>query len=589
MNFATAQAARRGISCQLASGIGFQRVRYRWSLLTACLLLVHFAIPPEHVVLCQEPTRIRLTDYTDRSGIDFTHTDGSSGGRYLVEPVASGMASFDYDLDGRVDVYFVNGAPLKGSKTTDVPTNMLYRNLGGFQFDSVTGPSGLGDASFGLGVVCGDYDNDGFDDVYLSNFGPNALYHNNGDGTFSSVENQPALTRGDKTGGGVCMLDIDADGNLDIYATNYIKFDYQIPPSNFRGRVVYGGPLLYPKETDNLIRNVGNGSFVDISDEAGIGGTPGWGMGTICFDFDQDGDTDIFVANDSMRNFLWQNDGRGKFTDAAVLSGVAYDHRGDPQGSMGVDMADVDGDLLPDLYQTAYTKQFATLYKNVGGGLFEDATQRMGAGVGTFYPVNWGTGFCDFDNDGDKDLFIAHGHIHDNMDDLDDTVSYKIANQVLENRAGRKFVDVTKSAGSGLQIVESSRAIAIDDLDIDGRPDVVILNSRTRANVLKNESETPGNWLFLQLVGTQCNRSAAGTRLIVRANSKAQMLEVHCGRGYQSHFGTRLHFGLGNAVAADSIEVHWHGGAKESFENVKANSLVLIRQGMPLLHMETSR
>lgn len=531
-------------------------------------------------------SQITLKDYTAKSGVNFEHRDGSSGRHYLVEVVAAGMASFDYDSDGRQDLLFLNGAALPGSDYDQPPCNATFRNQGGFAFHDVTQRCGLADIGFGLGVTVGDYDNDGFPDVYVSNFGPNALYRNNGDGTYVKVAEQTVLECGDKAGGGCCMLDMDADGDLDIYAASYMNFDFNIPPSEFRGRIVYGGPLLYEKATDNLLANHGDGQFQDVSRQAGIEAVAEWGMGTVCFDFDQDGDTDIFVANDSTKNTLWTNDGGGSFTDTALLMGVAYDHRGDPQGSMGADVADFDGDLWLDLFQTAYTKQLATLYQNMEGFFFQDATLATGAGVGTLYLVNWGTGFVDFDNDGDKDIFIANGHIHDNMDDLDDTVSYKLTNQVLENRNGKKFVDISANCGDGLLPRESSRGIAIDDFDCDGRPDVVVLNSRTFPTVLRNESPQNGHWIELNFVGLRSNRDAIGSQVLLTADGRNQRLEVHSGRGYQSHFGSTLHFGVGQAQTIDRLEIHWHGQETQVIEDLDCDAVYVIREGKRPVRIE---
>lgn len=536
----------------------------------------------------EPPTKIRFRDATPQSGIDFQHIDGSSGRHYLVETVASGMASFDYDLDGRIDIHFLNGAAIKGIEYSVPPINGTFRNRGDMTFADVSRACGLDDIGFSMGVTVGDYDNDGFPDVYLSNFGPNALYHNNGDGTFSKLD-QPVLTCGSKVGSGVAMLDIEGDGDLDIYAAHYIQFDYDMrPPSIFRGRIVYGGPVLYPPEADSLLRNNGDGTFEDISQESGIGLLAEWGMGVVCLDFDVDGDTDIFVANDSTKNFLWENDGRGHFTDVALATGVAYNHRGEAQGSMGADVGDFNGDLLPDIHVTAFTKQLTLLYENMASGFFQDSTLRTGAGAGTFYLVNWGNAFGDFDNDGDKDLFIANGHIHDNMDDLDDTVSYKLRNQVFENSSGRKFTDVSRLCGDGLAVKESSRGIAADDFDNDGHIDIAVLNSRTMPTILYNESIDQGNWVLIDLVGVQSNRSAAGSRVVITCGAKSQMLEVHCGRSYQSHFGSRLHFGIGSTPNIDRIDVHWHSGEVETHTDVEANALLKIRQGQSILRFEGS-
>ncbi len=556
------------------------RLNFRSATLAIVAVVAAFATK----VAAEDTTSIRFGNIpTTASGLDFIHADGSSGRHYLIEAVASGLATFDYDLDGDIDIYFLSGAALPGTVYQVPPTNRLYRNDGDWKFTDVTRQAGLGDSGFGLGVAVGDYDNDGWPDVYLNNFGSNALYRNNGDGSFSELE-QETLACGTKVGGGASMLDIEGDGDLDIYVANYIRFDFEThPKSVFHGRVVYGGPVLFATEPDNLLRNNGDGTFTDISQSAGISEFSEWGMATIAFDADDDGDTDIFVANDSTMNFLWENDGHGKFTETGLLSGTAYDFNGNPQGSMGVDVADINGDLRLDLFQTAFVNQLATLYENAGDLFFEDATLRTGAGSGTYHHVNWGTGFGDFDNDGDKDLFLANGHIHDNLDEFNDTTKYKIRNQLYENQANGRFTDVSDSCGVGLQVKESSRGVALDDFDGDGRVDIVILNSRGLPTLLRNETQPAGNWIEIQLAGQTCNRGAVGSRVTVQAGGKTQVLEVLSGRGYQSHFGSSLHFGLGNATVVDRLTVHWLGGDTEEILDVPANRAVVVRQGNGLV------
>ena len=282
------------------------------------------------------------------------------------------------------------------------------------------------------------------------------------------------------------------------------------------------------------------------------------------------------------------NDGNGNFSDIALLAGVAYDLQGNPQGSMGVDAADVDGDLQLDLFQTAYENQTATLYLNTGAACFQDATQRTGAGANTGHLVNWGTCFGDFDNDGDADLFVANGHIHDNQDEFNDRTKYRIKNQVFANQRG-VFSDVSSNAGEAFNLLESSRAAACEDLDHDGMLDILILNSRTRPHLLKNVSEPANNWLDIELIGKTVARDAVGTHVVVSLGDQEQILEVHAGRGYQSHFGSRLHFGLGPATKVDKIEVRWPGSKSDRFEiveNVKVNQSIIIRQGDGLLNGE---
>lgn len=556
-----------------------------WMLAALGMLLTFPVVADDGSGLC-------LKDLTRQSKIQFEHRDGSSGKYFLVEAVAAGLASLDYDLDGRADIYFLNGAELPETHYSSPPRNALVRNLGAWQFMDVSQPSHLDSASFSLGVCVGDINEDGFPDVYVSNLGSNQLFLNLGDGTFVELAEDSALGCGDKAGAGCNMLDIDGDGDLDVFASSYMLFDPNIPASVFRGRTVYGGPLLYPKASDNLLRNNGDSSFTDATKESGIGDAREWGMGSICLDYDGDGDTDIFVANDSTRNLLYENDGTGSFLESALLTGVAYDHRGDPQGSMGVDAADYNGDGRLDLIQTAYTKQLATLYENLDGGFFEDVTLRTGAGTNTFFAVNWGVAFVDLENDGDKDIFLANGHIHDNLDDLDDTVQYKIPNQVLINQDGKRFFEPSAVQGDGLAITESSRGLVAEDLDQDGRLDLVVLNSRTLPSIIRNETSPTGRWLELDLVGFQdadgkaCNRSAVGSRVEISAKGRTQILEVHSGRGYQSHFGSRLHFGLGDADIVDYVRVHWHSGGVSTFEKLAPNALYLIRQSIGIERME---
>jgi hypothetical protein len=530
-----------------------------------------------------EGTAIRLRDVSHESGIRFRHTDGSSGEHFLVEAMASGLATFDYDRDGNLDIYFLNGAPLRGTVVHDTPRNAMYRNDGpplAGRFTDVTQESGLGDAGYGLGVAIADYDEDGHPDVFLSNFGPCVLYRNNGDGTFSDVTAQSGLNTGSTVGAGASFLDIEGDGDLDLYVANYIKFSYDAnPPSVFRGRKVYPGPVVFPAEADQLFRNNGDGTFMDISRSAGISGQASWGMGTAAADFDDDGDTDILVANDSAKNFLLQNDGRGNFQEEALQRGIAYDYRGDALGSMGVDVGDFNNDGRLDAFMTSYEKQLTALYQNLGQGFFQDVTLRTGAGAGTLPRVNWGTGLIDFDNDGDRDLFFANGHIHDNLDEFDDTTSYRQPNQLLENQNGRRFIDVSKECGLGVVGQHSGRGACFEDFDNDGDVDVVVLNSRELPTLLENRSQSSHGWIEIELVGRNTNRDGVGARVWVKAGNRVQIAEVLSGRSYQSHFGSRLHFGLADRRHIDQIEVRWIGGGRDTIRDIPAGQVIQIHEG----------
>jgi hypothetical protein len=516
---------------------------------------------------------------TGRSGIAFRHTDGSSGRHYIVEYVSAGLALFDYDMDGDVDIYFLNGAALPGTKVKDPPRNALYRNDGGWKFTDVTDEARVGDTGHGLGVTVGDYDNDGDPDLYLNNFGPNVLYRNNGDGTFTDVTRQAGVGNGDRVGAGTCFLDMNGDGNLDLYVANYLKFSYDKHVSRtMQGYPVYASPLDYPPDADTLYRNNGDGTFTDVSGESGIAAQAAYGMGMVCADYDEDGDTDIFVGNDVGANFLFRNDGAGRFQEVGLLSGFAYDGRGAIQGTMGVECGDFDNDGHLDFHVTSYQNELATLYKN-DGQLLQDVTIVTGAGSGTLSQVTWGNGLVDFDNDGDRDLFIACGHLHDNVDHFDDRATYEARNMLLENLAGRSFRDVSDQCGDGMAVRLSSRGAGFDDLDNDGDIDVVILNSRREPTLLRNESVTGNHWIEIRLRGTKTNRDGVGARVEVVAGDLTQVDEVHSGRGYQGHYGTRLHFGLGKRTKVDRIRVRWVGGGVDVLKNVSVDRMLTVTDG----------
>jgi len=523
---------------------------------------------------------ITFTDVTRKTGISFVHTDGGSGRRYIMETVSAGLALFDYDGDGDVDIYFLNGAPLEGTKVEASPRNALYRNEGNWKFTDVTEQAGVGDTGYGLGVAVGDYDNDGHPDVYLNNHGPNVLYRNNGDGTFSDVTSQAGVDNGSRVGAGTCFLDMDKDGDLDLYASNYLDFSYDKHVATAtKGFPVYANPRFYPALPDTVYRNNGNGTFTDVSAESGVGAHAGWGMGIVSGDYDNDGDTDVFIGNDVAENFLFENDGTGKFEEVGLITGAAYDLHGDEQGSMGVDCGDYDNDGFLDFFVTSYQTQLATLYRNLGDGTFEDVTLKTGGGTGTLPYVTWGNSFVDFDQDGDRDVFIACGHLQDNVEKFDGTTTYFERNILLLNNGSGKFVDVTETAGDGMKVVLSSLGAGFDDMDNDGDVDVVILNSRREPTILRNDSLNKGHWLQVRLRGVKTNRDGVGAHVKVTASSLTLLDEVHSGRGYQSHYGTRLHFGLGSAAKADRIEVRWIGGDTDVFENIPADQRITLTEG----------
>lgn len=528
----------------------------------------------------RDSTNIRLRDLTTASGVSFRHTDGSSGRRYIVETVTAGLATFDYDGDGSIDVYFLNGAPLKGATAEAPPRNALYRNEGDWRFRDVTALAGVGDTGFGLGVTVGDYDNDGFADVYVNNYGYNVLYRNHGDGTFSDATAAAGVGPPHRVGAGTCFLDIEGDGDLDLYVANYVKFTYE----NHVARTIdgfpeYAGPKDYPPEPDILYRNNGDGTFTDISRESGVGLAAGTGMGMVCADYDRDGDTDVFVLNDVAGNALWRNNGQGKFEEVAAESGFAFNLDGHELGSMGVDCGDYDNDGWLDFFQTSYAGELPVLYRNTGDGFFEDFTRRTGAGAGLLVHVNWGCGFVDFDRDGHRDLFAANGQLQDNIEEYSQTYAYKARNVLLQNDGRGKFVNVADQVGDGLRPLHSARGAAFDDLDNDGDPDVVILNSRELATMLRNDTPHEHHWLQIELRGIRSNRDGVGAQVRVVAGDLNQVDEVHSGRGYQSHWGSRLQFGLGPRDGVDRIEVRWIGGGVDVLRNVAVDQRIVIIEG----------
>lgn len=528
--------------------------------------------PPQGPVL--------LRDVSDQCGISFRHTDGGCGRRYIVESVAGGLALFDYDGDGDIDIYLLNGAPLLGTEASSRPTNALYRNDGDCNFIDVTEPAGVGDEGYALGVTAADYDNDGNVDLYVNNFGPNVLFRNNGDGTFNDVTSKADVSCGNKVGAGACFLDADADGNLDLYVANYVDFTYENHvPCSVDGLPAYAGPKDYDPVPDSLWRNNGDGTFADISGPSGIGAHAGSGMGMVCADYDCDGDTDVFVCNDLRRNFFFKNDGTGTFEEVALVVGAAYNYYGGENASMGVDCGDYNNDGFLDFYMTNYQGELPVLYENNAGGFLDDVTQRARAGLGAYQHVTWGNGLVDFDNDGHRDLYVVCGHIQDNVDLRDDRTSYLARNVLLHNSGKATFDNVSDISGDGMLPKSSSRGAGFDDLDDDGDVDAVVLNSRRKPTVLENETNNGNHWLQIQLVGIKSNRDGVGAQVHVVAGDLRQVAEVHSGRSYQSHYGSRLHFGLGSRPQVDRVEVRWIGGGQDVVTEVAADQILTITEG----------
>ena len=531
---------------------------------------------------------IRFRDATEAGGIRFIHTDGSSGRRYVVETVTCGLGLIDYDGDGWMDIFFLNGGPLPGSpKPERVPTNVLYRNNHDGTFSDVTTRAGVGLPGYGMGCAVADYDNDGDEDIFITNYGAHRLFRNNGDGTFADVTQRAGLAKASFgptcCGAGCAFLDYDRDGNVDLFVGNYLEFDASKAQPCVQANVpVYCSPRTYPKVASRLYHNLGDGTFRDVSEASGIGRYQGYAMGLVCSDFDGDGWTDIYVGNDVVENYLFRNKHDGTFDEIGLVAGVAVDQYGEPQGSMGSNAGDYDGDGRFDIVVTDYQGQVNTLYRNLGtpGGIlqFRDVTVETGVGAGSRPLVTWGCGFVDFDNDGVRELFTAAGHLQDTVEQYDGSTTYKQRSLLFRQRSGR-FVDITAESAGALLRAESRRGAVFGDLNNDGKMDIVTLNARARPTLMINETASPDHWVLLKLAGTKSNRSAVGAVARLTAGSRTQVDEVRAGRGYQSAEDLRLHFGLGTNAVIDRLEVRWPNGLEEVRTNLVADRVIRLTEG----------
>ncbi len=523
---------------------------------------------------------LRFTDVTAASGVDFRHTDGRAGDLYFIETIGSGCALFDFDNDGWLDIYFVNAGetPWRADRDESAGANRLYRNNGDGTFTDSTQEAGVGDTGYGVGVCVGDYDNDGWPDMYITGYGGTTLYRNLGDGTFEDAT-QAAGAHVDRWTTAATFADIDADGYLDLYVTRYCKWapdDHHV--CHEYGNDVYCGPEEFQGDADALLMNRGDGTFEDVTERAGIAGDAGKGLGVLVLDYDGDGDRDIYVANDGTPNLLYSNLGDGAFEEVAWLAGVDGDDAGAPQGSMGVDFGDYDGDGLRDLVVTNFQRQYNTLYRNDAEGFFADVS--FIAGLGRSLPdVSWGTAFFDADNDGWQDLFVANGHIHANIADYDPTTSYAQRNRLYRNTGGAGFKDVTASAGDGLAIRKVSRGAAFGDIDNDGDLDIVVSNADDTPDILRNDASERAS-LTVQLVGTTSNVSAIGAEVRATVGDVRIIKETRSGGSYVSQNDARVHIGAGVSDVVHRVEVRWPSGVVDVLVDVPTRQQIRIVEGL---------
>jgi enediyne biosynthesis protein E4 len=531
--------------------------------------------------------RTNFQDVAAKSGLTARHVTGNENEKkYIIETTGSGVALFDYDQDGWVDIFLVNGTSLEGFPPGKEPTNHLYRNNRNGTFTDVTEKANLRRSGWGQGVCIGDYDNDGTDDLLVTYFGDDVLYQNNGKGRFEDVTEKAGLKRkAARWSTGCSFLDYDKDGDLDLFIAGYVDFDIKKTPAKgsnqyclWKGIPVMCGPRGLPAGTNLLYQNNGKGAFTDVSEKSGIAKPTGrYAFTSLVSDYDNDGRPDIYVACDSTPNILYHNEGDGTFTDIGLISGSAVNEDGQEQAGMGVSAGDYDLDGFFDLVKTNFADDVPTLYRNNRDGTFVDVTFTAQLGVSTRF-LGWGTGFFDFDHDGWKDVFMVNGHVYPEVEQQSTNSPYKQERQIFWNLGNGTFLDVSDQAGSAITDRWSSRGAAVADLDNDGSLEIVINNMNDTPSLLKNLGERK-NWVLIKTIGRKSNSNGIGARVTVTAGALRQMDEVRSGGSYISHNDLRLHFGLGNASKLDRLEVSWPSGRNESFENLTANQIIVIEEG----------
>jgi enediyne biosynthesis protein E4 len=533
------------------------------------------------------PWPVSLTDIAAEAGLTAPIVyGGDNRKKYILEANGAGVAFLDYDNDARLDIFVVNGSRVEAIKGS-TPVNHLYRNTGGNRFEDVTRAAGVDRSGWGSGVCIADFDNDGFDDLYVTYFGRNVLYRNTGNGTFEDVTAHAGVGgSGQEWSTGCTFLDYDRDGRLDLLVTTYQPFAFATTPAPgslatcmWRGMPVFCGPRGLPYGRLILYHNRGDGTFEDVSTRAGVRGMSRcYALTAVAADFDGDGWTDAYIACDSSPSILLRNRHNGTFTDVGTESGVAYSENGAEQGGMGVAVADYDNDGRLDIVKTNFAGDYPNLYRNLGRGAFEDLALRAGLGVNPQY-VAWGVGLIDFDNDGWRDLFQVNGHVYPEMDRSSGEERYRNPRLLYRNLGNGRFEDMSASSGAGVTALHSSRGAAFGDIDNDGAIDVLIMNMGEPPSLLRNRLQNRNHWIKVKLEGTTSNRSAIGATVTALAGTLRQTAAVLSQSSYLSHDDSRLHFGLGAAERADGFVVRWPNGVEEKFGGATADGLVLLKEG----------
>ena len=536
---------------------------------------------------------VRFLNVARESGLNVkTIFGGEHKNKYLLETTGCGVAFYDYDNDGWLDIFLVNGTRLEGFPAGSEPMSHLFRNNRDGTFTDVTAKAGVAHSGWGQGVCIGDYDNDGWEDLFVTYYEKNVLYHNNGDGTFTDVSVKAGVEgKGTRWNTGCAFVDYDRDGRLDLFVANYIDMDLataplpESGPCLYKGALVACGPPGLQGGKNILYHNNGDGTFTDVSESAGMFRTNAtYGLGVLTADFDDDGWPDIYVANDSTASALYHNEKNGTFKDIAVEAGCALSPDGKPQAGMGVSAGDYDLDGNLDLLKTNFAGDTPSLYHNQGGGNFEDVTFAAGLGSHTQF-LGWGCGFLDFDNDGWPDILICNGHVYPEVEQLTTEAGYAQQKLLYRNLRNGRFADVSLQAGSGISDPAPCRGCAFGDFDNDGDVDVVINTVNDYPQLLRCDSRLDNNWIKIRTIGTKSNRSGIGARLICTtrlpgdATAHRQIDEVRSGGSYISQNDLRVHFGLGRADKVDVLEIRWPSGHVDTLKDVKANQLVFVKEG----------
>jgi hypothetical protein len=530
----------------------------------------------------QDPPAVRFADVTRAAGIDFLHRTGAAGTKYLIETMGSGVCVLDYDSDGKPDLYFVQSAPLPNAPADPLLRAALYRNRGDGTFTEVAAAAGVGnEGAYGMGCAVADVDNDGDEDLYVTNFGPNRLYLNRGNGTFAEVGRK---ARVDDPGWGTAaaFADYDGDGDVDLFVANYLDFTLEKHKrcgDAARKLISYCHPDAYAGVADVLYRNDGGAVFTDVTRAAGLWTLEGKGLGAVWSDYDEDGDPDLYVANDSVRNFLFRNEGNGTFTDMTLFSGTGYSEEGRPQAGMGVDAADADGDGRLDLFVTNLSNETNELYRNNGDGTFTIGTNAAGLGAPSLLFVGFGTSFFDADNDADLDLIVTNGHVMDDIEAYSDSITYREVDLFFVNDGKGRFTERGAQAGGTFAEPDVGRGVAVLDFDGDGRLDLALSRNGGRARLLRNETARPGSWVSLRLEGRTSNRAGIGARITLEAGGRRQVTERKGGSSYLSASQGIVHFGVGSDPGAISATVRWPSGLTETFSGIEANRQTTLLEG----------